>query len=454
VLLVGAIVALIAVIASGGATPYVVAVRMSDASGLRGGSQVKVGDVAVGTVSLQLARGDVVEAKLNLDRGRIGPGASVAVVSANLLGSKYVQLSPGDVRHPLPSGTAIPPSRVSYPVDLDQLLGVLSADTRTRLQIVINEAGIALTGRAADFNKLLAVLPHDFTTGTQLLGQLVADNHTLAQTVQHAGGFISEMSAQRDQITRLIEVTGQTMQAVAARRGALAQTLATAPPTLVALQGFLGDLRSTTVPLGPAARYISATAPRLTSTLLALPAFERAATPALAKAITVAPLLTSLSHTATPVIQSADPTLRSLSTFAHASTPLTQTLNLSIDNALALIQGWARAIQSRDAVGHYFRGRATVTAAVLLDAVKLLTKGSGTPAKRSIHASSSPAATPVSSGSGGGSAAGSGATTSTPAPTAQPPVIRVGPISIPAPQPSNPIGKAVSGLLHYLLGGR
>jgi hypothetical protein len=148
------------------------------------------------------------------------------------------------------------------------------------------------------------------------------------------------------------------MRTTALRRADLRQTLALAPGTLASAQRFLADLRSTAAPLGPAAQAITATAPRLTATLDALPAFQQAAEPALTTAIQVAPLLTELGVQATPVVVRANPTVQALADFARASGPLSTALNVSIDDALGLVEGWARSIQGRDYIGHVFHGRA------------------------------------------------------------------------------------------------
>ena len=110
--------------------PYKVRLQLTTANGLRKGSPVKVGGVAVGTIkSFKLGPGDypVAEANLDPDKAHVGRGASARIVTTNLLGSKVVQLEPGKGR--LPSGTLIPRSRVQAPVDLDEVLDVLEVQT-------------------------------------------------------------------------------------------------------------------------------------------------------------------------------------------------------------------------------------------------------------------------------------------------------------------------------------
>ena len=341
--------------------PYKVRFQLNTANGLRKGSPVKVGGVTVGTIkSFKIGPGDypIAEANLDAKKAHVGRGASARIVTTNLLGSKVLELIPGQGR--LPSGTLIPRARISTPVDLDQVLDVLGPDTRSRLAVLINEAGAAVTGRKMDFNQALDLLPQDLHAGTRLLDQVVTDNHSLRDAVAASSQFVSRVAQERAQLSRLVGSAGQTMQAVATQHQALSETLTRAPGTLQSLQRFLGDLRTTTQPLGPAARAITATAPGLTSTLAQLGPFQRAADPALQQAIKAAPALMRLGDQATPVIRHANPTLGSLATFSTQLAPLSRTLNLSIDDTLGLIEGWARAIQDRDGVGHMFHGKATI----------------------------------------------------------------------------------------------
>lgn len=358
------VVALLAVLAvlGGGPEPYEVKFQLTTANGLREGSPVKVGGVEIGTVSeLKLGRDDLPVAVAELDPdeegARVGRGASAEITTTNLLGSKVLTLEPGEGKRP--SGAVVPRSRLSTPVDIDQVLNVLDADTRTRLQILIHEAGVAMTGRRVDFNEALDLLPQDLEAGTELLNEVVADNRGLRRTVGQAGRFVGRIARERAQLSRFVDDAGQTMSAVAEKRERLRETLARAPGTLTTLQRFLSDLETTTEPLGPASRAITATAPSLTATLAELRPFQRAADPALRRAVAVAPPLTRLAAGATPVIRRANPTLRSLARFARTAAPLSQTLDVSIDDTAGVLEGWARAIQNRDGVGHLFRGKAT-----------------------------------------------------------------------------------------------
>lgn len=349
---------------SGGDDPHRLRLERDNASGLIEGAPVAIGGVDAGRVtSISLDHRDrvVVELEIDGDLPPVGRGATAEVRASNLLGSKLVALDPGDPSDPLPPGAVIPPAEVAAPVDLQDVFDVLDADTRTRLAILINEAGLAVTGRRADFNTLLARLPSSLEAAQRLLEEVESDNQALAQVVSRTDSFLAHITPERRALGDLVRGFGGTFHALAERRTELRESLRRAPGTLRTLQALLRDLRATTVPLGPAAREIARSAPPLAGALAALPGFEVAARPALATAEEIAPRLTSLARGATPVLRDSVPLARELSGFSRDLDPATSALGLSADDLLATIEGWARAIQSRDGVSHFFRASLSVS---------------------------------------------------------------------------------------------
>ena len=433
--LVAAVVVVVVLVSGGGG--YTVRVQLNNADGLRDGAQVKIGGVPVGSVSsLGLGQDDVVEARLTLDSGhRVTTMASAAIVPSDLLGSMYVQLTPG-TGTPQPSGATIPASRVTYPVQLDQVLNVLDANTRARLGILIDEAGTALTGRGVDFNQLLTLLPQDFSDGSRMLGQVVSDNHTLADLIAHANAFIADLTPQRSELIALIHAAGRTMTTTAARQADLRAILAKAPSTLASAQRFLAELRQTAEPLKPAAQAITLAAPRLTTTLDQLPGFQRAAQPALSTAVRAAPLLGELGTQAAPVIEAAQPTARELASFTHSSGTFSTVAGASIDNALGLIEGWARSIQTSDDIGHVFHGRALVGAEFLRSLLGSATTTLSTPSRPAHSAPAASTHTPT-------------AASKTTTPAASPVAKVLGGLG----QTLSGLGQKVSGLGQKVIGG-
>lgn len=385
----GAVLALVLV--RDGSTPYKLSLLLDNAGGLRSGSAVTIGGIPVGKVDLSVEeqKGKVrVDATIERRYAPVGKDVTAEIVAQNLLGQKRLQLTAGDTSKPAPSGTVIPKSKVTVGTDLDQVLNVLDADTRTRLAIFINEAGAAVTGRRADFNKLLDDLQPALGDATTLLDELAGDNRTLGNLVSTTDRYIERVTTERRNLVRLVDRVGGTSETVAAKRAGLRQTIAEAPASLRTLRRFLDELRTTTVPLGPAARQVSASAPPLRQALEALDPFREAAVPALETASDVAPLLTRLGARATPVLKRAIPTLSQVRETATRQLPgVSSTVEGSIDNTLAVLENWSRAIQYRDGLSHIFRGEGSFERNAADSAVERLMAPQNLRAQRRSHRS-------------------------------------------------------------------
>jgi virulence factor Mce-like protein len=411
---------------SAGSSPYRLLMRVSDANGLRNGSPVVIGGVAVGSVHLD-AHERFVTIELNLSRQHapLGRDVTAAIVAQNVLGQKQVSLTAGDPRlHPAPSGYLIPAAQMTASADLGQLLSTLDAPTRSRLAVLVNELGTAFYGRQLDFHRFITELVPALESGSNLLGQLASENAALGNVLHNANAFVGSLAASRLQIADGLGALGQATQTVAGRQQSLHATLHAAPGALASTRGFLASLQATTGPLASTARLISATGPSLRTALERIAPFTAAATPALQAATSqTAPALTALAASGTPNAGALLPTLLNASTLVRQQVPAVgDALSGSVDNLLALLDNWAHAIQFRDGISHVFRGEATIAPSeyTRLLANLGIPRASGSPA-RPVHAKrpatpvttpSAPSATPSPSvhlsvpGLLGGAAAG------------------------------------------------
>jgi virulence factor Mce-like protein len=358
---------------------------LDNAHGLEDGSPVMVGGVRRGSVDLSIGHDDRIDAELRLDRSApvIDRGVRVAIVATNLLGQKRVELYPAArPRGNAPSGFVVPSGQVTTPTDLDELLGVLDADTRTRASILLNELGTAVLGRRTDIRQLLAELPGGMSQATRVLAQIEADNAQLRTLVTRAHGFVGEAARKRKDLAGLIDAAGRAAAPLAARRHDLDASLRQAPRTLVAARSLLAGLTQTAAPLGRVARELSATAPPLQQALAQVEPFTAAAGPTLDAATAAAPKLAQLGLRATPDLRRVQPAVAALSRLSTSLLPISRTLDHSSDNALAILENWARAIQFRDGLGHVFRGEASFSPDVLRSAVERLIAPATRPARR------------------------------------------------------------------------
>lgn len=361
--LLGAVV-LVAVIAFGGGDDgYEVKLRMANAGGLKDGSPVTIGGAKIGKVDVDVdPGGDAAVATLKIDEeyAPIGQDAKATIRAQNLLGQKQVQLAFSRGAAPARSGYVIPVNRITEATDLDRVLSVLDADTRTRLAVFVNEAGTAFTGRRADFNRFLKDIGPAIANATDLVGELADDNQELGRLVETSDRYVAQVTARRRDVVRFIDRMGEAAETGATKRTELRRTLAEAPGSLRTLRTFLRELRATTGPLGPAARQLSAAATPLRQTLDQLEPFRAAAAPALTTATRVAPTLDRLALKATPVLRRAVPATAAVRRFgADDLPPVLDVTDRSLNNTFAVLDNWAGAIQFSDQLSHVFRGEAS-----------------------------------------------------------------------------------------------
>jgi phospholipid/cholesterol/gamma-HCH transport system substrate-binding protein len=362
--LVAAVALVAAILLTGGSKGYELKLRMDNTDGLKDGSPVTIGGVRIGTVKVDVdVHAQQAVATLEIqDRFKpIGEDTRATIVAQNVLGQKQVQLTKGSAAKPAASGFVVPGAQIVTGTDLDRVLSVLDADTRTRLAIFLNEAGTAFTGRRQDVSATLRDIATAVRNTNPTLAELAADNAQLEQLVQTGDRYVAEVTRRKADVTELIDRVGQAAVTGSTKRTQLRATLAGAPAALRTLRAFLAELRATTKPLGPAARQLSAASAPLRTALDQVDPVTKAASPALRTATSVAPTLEQLAQRATPVLKRAVPTLQAVrQTVATDLPPITKLTDRSIANVLAVVQNWAAAIQFRDGASHIFRGEASV----------------------------------------------------------------------------------------------
>ena len=358
-ILAGATVAVAAalIFLTGGSDEYVVRAELQNASGLRRNASVKIAGVPGGRVDkVEITAKDTAIATLKLrkEAAPIGRGATIQIRPTDLLGERYADMDPGDVSKPQPSGSLIPLKRTQAPVELDDVLNMLDVDTRTRLRIMINEFGIALGGRGADFHQILQEMPTALDRARALVGEVASENVRLKQLIEQGDSITATIHPKRDKLGDLVTEASRMLGAVAARRQELGQTVANAPGALAQLRATLTRLDSASASLRPAARDLRRAAPPLAATLRALPAFADSAKGTLVKARSVAPALRRLGVGATPTVKRLEPTAGLLRDIAQEATPgLAQLDRRGMEDLLNFVQVWARAMKGRDNLGHF-----------------------------------------------------------------------------------------------------
>jgi phospholipid/cholesterol/gamma-HCH transport system substrate-binding protein len=362
---------------------YEVKAELADASGLVRNSNVKIGGVDAGLITeLELTEDDTALLTMVLDpeSGEIGAGATAAARPVNLLGEKYVDLEVGDLKDPQPSGTMIPMERTSTPVEIDDALNILEPGVRARLRILINEAGIMLAGRGADFNGLLEELPPAIDELAGLVQEARSETERMGLLIDQGDRVLASIAGERDNLGKLVDSAANALEVTASRREELGQTFSEAPRTLTELTHTFDELGITAGRLEPTARHLAQTADPLHDTFEQLPEFANAAEGALKTASDVAPDLERLGREGHPIVAELKPTLERTNSFLGTADPILKKLagnnepgEGSFAGLMGLMHNWALAIPTSDGLSHLFGIKAYVSNNTIRHAVERMT---------------------------------------------------------------------------------
>lgn len=194
-----------------------VIVELPDVGTLTPNSQVKVGDIAVGTVTEINAVDWHAEAVLSLEPEVDLPANAVASVGANtLLGASYVELAaPDRPKGELADGARIPLVRGSAYPSTEQVLSAASVTLNggglEQLSTITVELNRVLEGNNGAFGDLLPRLD-------EFLGTLDDQKDDIIATVRDLASVSKRYAGQRQIITRALDEIGPAVDALATER--------------------------------------------------------------------------------------------------------------------------------------------------------------------------------------------------------------------------------------------
>jgi phospholipid/cholesterol/gamma-HCH transport system substrate-binding protein len=284
---------------------YRIKAEFSRAAGLeRGlGQPVNVAGVRVGTILDTVLEDGRAVAEMEIDPAKLPAvfrDARATLVPTTALKDLRIDIAPGTRETGrLPDGGRIPVARTSDPIDADDLLSVLDADTRDFFRVLVVEGARGTEGRGNDLRRLLkATRP----TAEQLRGvsRTLAERHREVRRLVSNLARISAAIGRRD--TELADLVGGAEATV----GALAAEQAAIEEALVELPGTLAAVRGTLERTGPFARTAAGALDALQPAVDRLPATLDAAAPLAREA---APILRTQVR---PFLRDGQPLLREL----------------------------------------------------------------------------------------------------------------------------------------------
>jgi phospholipid/cholesterol/gamma-HCH transport system substrate-binding protein len=349
---------------------YEVKLRLSNASQLVTGDQVKVGGIPVGDIrDITLAPDGEALLTVGIDDGRFTPlhrDSRVEVRSTSLSGvaNRYLSLTPGPNNFPtIPDGGEIPASDATAEVDLDEVLNALDPQTQRDLRTAVRLGGRGFAGPAGrQLGSAIEALNPGLSQTDATEREVLRDQPALERFILESADVVGAVASRPDDLHGLVGNARGTLEALASRDTQLDATLRKLPPTLraanttlVNLRGAVSDVRPTIRSLQPAAPLIAKFLVRpLPITSQNLPVIKQLRRnidgPGNGDLIGVLEQLPALQRKAVPALHSGTKTVADLQ-------PLLPEVRAYVPDVVAgILNGYAgTASGPYDANGHYTR---------------------------------------------------------------------------------------------------
>jgi len=302
----------IVIVTASHASGYQVAAVFDDADQIVPGSQVKIAGAVVGSVqAVQLRPGPTARIVMSVP-ARFRPfhaDASCSILPEGLISENFVQCTPGTSTAPLPAGLGgvptVPIAHTTIPLSLQQLIDVFTVPTDERISLMLDELGIATSGRGQDLNALLLRSNPALTQARRALGILARQRQELANGIVESNQVLAALAQSRQSVREFVDNAAAASEISAAHAPALAAGIQHFPALLGVLRSALARLREAAVAGLPVLTALHEAAPQLSELNTTLPPFLRAGTASL-------PSLTALSRTTLSTIRVSHRTVADL----------------------------------------------------------------------------------------------------------------------------------------------
>jgi phospholipid/cholesterol/gamma-HCH transport system substrate-binding protein len=354
-----------------GSSGYRVDAIFDTADGISSGMNVEVAGVPVGSVVGVKLTSDM-KARLQLRVAqKFAPfhaDASCQILPEGIISENYVQCDPGSSRSPAlaTSGTERPTVALTHdstPVSLQQFIDIFSLPTADRLQLLINELGIATAGRGEDINAILRRANPSLTQANRVLATIDAQRSQLSDAITQTNSVITELAHRRGSVRQFVEEAASLSELTAAHRGPLASSIAKLPPLLSQVTSAADSLHRLSGGAVPLLNALQSDAPALTQLTSTIPQFTSAALPAVHS-------LSALAAAGRPALIQTRPLATELNRVATVATPAAKLLDELLANLqqrggieyyMGFIYALATAPSAFDAISHSLVLNAIVT---------------------------------------------------------------------------------------------
>ncbi len=211
--------------------------ELRDASGLHRGNMVQVAGVRVGRVSNIRITGDHVTVDFDAKGVELGTKTRASVEVLNLLGEKYLQLTP-DGSGQLDGGATIPVSRTDAGYDI---VGTLSELTTRTEDIDTAKLSRALTTLGDTLNAASPHVQSTFTGLSRISRAIASRDQSIEQLLQRADRVTKLLAQRKGDLVKLMKEGELVFRELLDRRKAIHALLVNARRLADALHGVAAD---------------------------------------------------------------------------------------------------------------------------------------------------------------------------------------------------------------------
>ena len=212
-------------------------VQLADASGLHKGNMVQVAGIRVGRVSAIHIGGDHVTVDVNVKDATLGDKTQASVQVLNLLGEKYLELTPKGSGK-MEGGDTIPVSRTNGSYDIVATLGELTTTTEA---INVPRLSQALTTLGDTVNAASPHIRSTFTGLSRISKAIATRDESIQQLLGRADRVTDLLSERRGDLVTLMKQGELVFQELIARRQVIHSLLVNAEKLAVQLRGVATD---------------------------------------------------------------------------------------------------------------------------------------------------------------------------------------------------------------------
>lgn len=350
-----------------GGDPYSLQVVTPAADQTFVGARVLLSGERVGEVSDVAVRDGkaVLTVEVDGDHAPLPAGTTARIKWESVLGARVVELTAGkEDAEELPSGHLL---SAGENVEVDDLLAMLDAPTRTKIKSLLGELSTTLEGNEGDLNETLTEAGPTIGALGEVLRAVGQDGPAIKKIVTQLSQVASTVASRDDQLASSVGDLNTLMVAVAQKQGDLSetlkrlpQTIATATKTLNNVEGPVDSARTLLRELEPSTSKLPAITkdlgPVLASARPALaevPATLEHADQLLARTPALARNLRDLLPDADSALEQANPMVA----FLRPYTP----------ELAGWLSNWVGIFGSQNAKGNYARALITASASSIDD---------------------------------------------------------------------------------------